>query len=54
MYTIEKKKYISPLCILYMLLPHMIPLLKLLLVCTLYEEFTPWEHKTISKIKPRP
>lgn len=53
MYKLEKNNT-SLLCILYMLIPHTIPLLKLMLVHTLYEESNPWEYKTISKFKPRP
>ena len=36
MYTLEKNNT-SPLCVLYTLMPHIIPLLTLMLVCTWYE-----------------
>ena len=44
MYTLEKNKT-SPLCILFMLVPQVIPLLTLMLVCMWYKSFTLWTAK---------
>ena len=49
MYTLEKKKKTFFLCIICTLLPPIKPLLTLTLVCTWYEESTPWGRRCFYK-----